>query len=333
VAVALALAGALASTPPTVPVDGAQATAYGWSAPPECPDATAVRRTIEHYAARGLDQTGAVLHAADAEIVAEPGGYRLRLRLEVAEGTELERLLHDASCQVLAETAALMIAVTIDPSAVGRAPPPREPIAPTPTPAPKPAPAATAAPARDTPRSCDAGPRRGELRPCLALEAHAGMQLGLLPKIVGPGIGIAVALTWARLRVELGASHWFRRPARIADDPPAGGDLQLSAGSLGACARLGRRRVEVPLCGGGELGAMYGRGVGIDAPRTERVLWAAAWVGPRLVWVLQPRFVLLGGVDLVVPLARYRFEVQGLGVVHRVDPVGGRFRLGFGVRI
>jgi hypothetical protein len=43
--------------------------------------------------------------------------------------------------------------------------------------------------------------------------------------------------------------------------------------------------------------------------------------------------VVQGGVDLVVPLARYRFEVAGLGVVHRVDPVGGRVRLGFGVRI
>lgn len=325
-----------------------QPTTYAWSGPPQCPDAAHVQRTIEHYAARTLATSGNVLRSADGEITQEPSGdYRLRLRMEVAQGSTVERVLNDASCEVLAETAALMIAVTIDPTAVTRPPPLREtkpPPEPTPPPEPVPPPppkkSTPVAPPIDTtpPRTCDAGPsrlraREPDLRPCLALEARAGLQLGLLPKLVAPGVGIDVALTWSRLRLELGASHWFRRPARVADDPPRGGDLQLSTGSLGACARLGRAKIEVPLCGGAEAGAIYGRGIGVDAPRSERVLWAAAWVGPRVLWVLRPRLVLLGGVDLVVPLARYRFEIEGIGLVHEVDPVGGRFRLGLGVRL
>jgi hypothetical protein len=340
----LAFAGGLAPGP--VGVDP-QSTAYGWIAPPECPDAAHVRETIEYYAARPLAETGLVLRAADGEISQEPsGGYRLRLRMDVAQGTPVERVLRDASCDVLAATAALMIAVTVDPTAATRATPLREtrppPVEPTPAPQPEPPPerpppqvAPLDTPAR---RNCDAGRSRlraaiRDLRPCVALEVRAGMQLGLLPKIVGAGVGLDVALTWSRLRVEIGGSHWFRRPARVAGDPPRGGDLQLSSGSLGLCARLGRRKIEVPLCAGAELGAIHGRGVGIDAPKAERVLWAAAWLGPRVLWVLRPRLVLLGGVDLVVPLARYRFQIDGIGVVHRVDPVGGRFRLGLGVRL
>lgn len=343
--VALALAIEPAQGP--APVD-AQATTYTWNAPPLCPDAAHVQATIEHYAARSLATSGVVLRVAEGEITEDPSGdYRLRLRMEVAQGSAVERVLNDASCEVLAETAALMIAATIDPTAVTRPPPLRETKAPTvePEPEPQPAPPPTTstpevvAPIDATPkRSCDAGPPRThggkrDRRPCVALEARAGLQLGVLPKIVGPGVGVDIALTWPRLRLELGGTHWFRRPARVADDPPRGGDLQLSSGSLGACARLGRGSIEVPLCSGAELGAIYGRGVGVDAPKNERVLWAAAWLGPRVMWVLRPRLVLLGGVDLVVPLARYRFEIEGIGPVHEVAPVGGRFRLGLGVRL
>lgn len=324
----LAFATALAPSP---------ATEIAWDAPAECPDATHVRRTIEHYAARGLDETGAVLPSASGEIAAEPGGYRLRLHMEVGDGSATDRVLDDPSCAVLAETAALMIAVTIDPTAVTRPPPP--PVEPTPPPQevepPKKVEPAVAAPEVVTPtrRSCDVGPSRlksGDLRPCGAIEAYAGAQLGILPQTIGAGVGGTIAITWARVRLELGGSHWFRRTARTDD---ARGELSLSAGSASVCARLGRHRFELPLCGGAEVGAIHGRGLGISEPRTERVLWAAAVLGPRAMWVVHPRLALLFGADLVIPLARYRFEIAGIGVIHRVDPVGGRFRLGLGVRL
>lgn len=328
---ALAFVSALAPGPLTpTPTD------VTWQAPPECPNVVLLRRTIEHYAARGLDETGSLLSSTSGELEAQPDGYRLRLRIEVSGGTSVERVLEDPSCAVLTETAALMIAVTIDPNAVTRPPP--EPVAPKPVAAPPPVVPVVAERAEPTRRSCDVGRSRlrtspRDLRPCVGLEARVGMQLGILPRTVGAGIGADIAITWSRLRLELGASHWFRRAARSTDDPPTGGELGLTAGSLGVCARLGRRSFELPLCAGAELGAIHGRGVGIDEPRTERVPWAAAWLGPRAMWVAHPRLVLLGGVDLVVPLARYRFEIAGIGVVHRVDPIGGRFRVGLGVRI
>jgi hypothetical protein len=343
--VALLLTSRLALTPATpTPTPAAEATAYRWSAPPECPDAAHVREEIEYYAARGLEKTGAVLSSADGSIVELPeGGYRLLLRMEVPQGTAVERTLQDESCEVLAETAALMIAATIDPSATSRPPPMREVRAPPPEPEPDPPPSPPppspppmAKPPTPPVQRCDVGRSRlrerpADLRPCVGLDAHVGVQFGILPKIVGTGVGGDVSLSWSRLRLLLGASHWFRRPARVDDG--RGGDLQLTHGTLGACARLGRAKVEVPLCGGAELGAMYGRGVGVDAPRSERVLWAAVWAGPRIAWLPVRRLALGAGVDLVIPLARYRFDIDGIGVVHRVGPVGGRIRVGLGVRL
>jgi hypothetical protein len=341
--VLLVLPIALVPAPPVTTAPAEIATEYGWSAPTECPDAEHVAATIEHYAARPLARTGNVLRSAKGTIESDGTGYRLLLEMDVAQGVPVQRVLRDPSCEVLAETAALMIAVTIDPAAATRAALPREPTPPPVEPTPEPTPPVAqpreaTTTTRSTTRDCNAGRSRlrvspRDLRPCVGLEARAGMQLGLLPEIIAGGVGGDLAITWPRLRLELGGTHWFARPARVAGDPPRGGDLSLSVGSLGLCARFGRRRVEGQVCGGGELGAMVGRGVGIDEPRTERVLWGAAWVGPRVLGVVHPRVVLLGGVDLVVPLARYRFEVDGLGVVHRVDPVGGRFRLGVGVRL
>jgi hypothetical protein len=341
--VALVLIGRLASTPPVPTPTAAEATTFLWSAPPQCPDAAYVRELTEYYTARPLAKTGAVLRSADGSIVAtSEHEYRLLLRMEVPEGTPVERTLRDESCEVLAETAALMIAATIDPSATVRPPPIREVRTPPPEPEPpakpepaKPPPIVTPTATTPTPGRCDSsrsGPRRrpADLRPCVGLDAHVGVQLGILPGIAGPGVGGDVSLSWTRLRVEIGARHWFRRPAR---DDGRGGDLQLSHGTLGACARLGRGKLEVPLCAGAELGAMYGRGVGVDTPRSERVLWAAAWAGPRIAWRASRRLALGAAVDLVVPLARYRFEIDGLGVAHRVSPVGGRISVGLGVRL
>lgn len=335
---------AVLAAQPTQPSTHAP-TQLVWSTPSACPDDAAARRAIEHYAARSLDDTGEVLRAAEVEIVEDSDGFRLRLRMAVGQGNDVERVLRDRSCTVLAETAVLMIAVTIDPTAATRAPPPEPPAsepvaAPTkPAPAPpKPAPPKPASSPGPRARDCDVGRsqlarRDRDLRPCGSLELRGGVQLGVLPQTYGFGVGLDLALTWARLRLEIGGNHWFRRSARVADDPPRGGDLRLSSGGLGACARLGRGAIEVPLCGGIEAGAIYGRGVGIAAPRTERVPWVAASTGPRVMWVIRRRWLLIAGADLVVPLARYRFQVEGLGVVHRVGPVGGRFRLGLGVRL
>jgi hypothetical protein len=78
---------------------------------------------------------------------------------------------------------------------------------------------------------------------------------------------------------------------------------------------------------------MHGRGVGIDTPAWARVPWFAAWLGPRVVGWVHSKVGLWAAAEVVVPLSRYRFEIQGLGEVHRVDPAGARLRLGVAARI
>jgi hypothetical protein len=90
------------------------------------------------------------------------------------------------------------------------------------------------------------------------------------------------------------------------------------------------RRIAHPTSDDGSIAPVTSRR---DAPRSERVLWAAAWAGPRIAWRPVERLALGAALDLVIPLARYRFEIDGIGVVHRVGPVGGRIRVGLGVRL
>lgn len=332
-----------------------------WDAPEACPDADAIRDTIERYVARSLAEPADTVVDARAEVTPIEGatGFRMALRIETEDGAAVDRELVDDSCRVLADAAALMVAVALDPKAAARAsvlggveptraddedeagPEPEPEATPEPGAEPEPEPESKPEP-RPTPppgvRRCRAGrsalrttPR--DLRPCASIDPRFGVQLGLLPGIAGPGVGGDIALLWPRTRIEIGGTHWFERPARREGQTGLGGDVRLSTGSLGACGRLGWAQLELPLCAGIELGAMRGQGVGISDPDTARIFWSAAWLGPRLAWVPVRRLALVARLDLVVPLARYRFDVSGLGTVHDVSMVGGRVHIGLGVRL
>lgn len=332
-----------------------------WSSPAACPDALTIQHRVEHFMARPW--AGEQVRAR-GQIAATETGWTLTLDLETG-GVRDTRVLSDVDCEVLAEGAALMIAMAIDPDSVARVQAEEraaeerqadvaEPAAAgtqVPEPAREPEPEAEAAPpvARDEPTRIEpkTQPRRSSteclpgrtglrsdpavLRPrCGALAAAAGGQYGPLPGF-GPGVGGRAAILWPRLRLELAAMHWFSRSARVAGD--LGGDLRLTAATVSACGRLGVRRIELPMCGGMELGAMHGRGVNVDRPATDRVFWSAVVLGPRVGWSPVRRFAISGQADALIPLARYRFQVRGLGEdVYAVPPVGVRVVAGVELR-
>jgi hypothetical protein len=319
---------------------------YAWTAPAACPDAAELHAAIEHYVDRPLDRPDdlAIRSTGRIERAEDTLRFRLHLRIEAQQSEPVEFVLEDDDCRVLWSAAALMIAVALDPKAAARAsqPPPVVP-AKSPAPAPAPAPVPTVAPAPAAMPSGHRPPRRCrarmsalrrtplDLRPCVSLGARVGVQLGVLPETFGPGVGGDAALLWPRLRVELGGRHWFRRSARI--EGGRGADLRLSTASLGACARLARRKLEFPLCAGLEIGALRGRGVGVDVPQVDRLLWVAGWLGPRLAWVPVRRLELFTAVDLLLPTARYRFVLDDVGPVHHVGLVGGRVSWGVSLRL
>jgi hypothetical protein len=98
----------------------------------------------------------------------------------------------------------------------------------------------------------------------------------------------------------------------------------MAGAGLRGCFTPGTPRVEVPLCGGFEVGAMWGRGVGLADPKTAIVPWGAFVLGSGLAFVVHRLVALRIDIEGVVPVRRARFVVEDRGAVHRPAPVGAR---------
>jgi hypothetical protein len=94
-----------------------------WQAPAACPDGAAVRaRVVDLVGADAADQA---MLTARVAVRSQAAGWAMTLVL-VREGGEDRRTLADRDCSALAEAAALVIAVAIDPQAVAGGPVPED---------------------------------------------------------------------------------------------------------------------------------------------------------------------------------------------------------------
>jgi hypothetical protein len=147
----------------------------------------------------------------------------------------------------------------------------------------------------------------------------------------------AGAAAWGRAyRVELGASYWTPVEARV-EGGTAGGRLQQWTVDARGCGLVRPGPVELPLCGGVDVGAVHGMGVGVTAPRRVASLRLAVAVGAALVWRPARWKQRVGpwiGGDLLVALVRARFRATPAspGLVYHTPPVGGRVAAGIEVR-
>src|SRR5690606_32506754 len=90
------------------------------------------------------------------------------------------------------------------------------------------------------------------------------------------GPELALAVLWPRLRVEI-AGAWLAPRTERRDQARV--RVQLGIATARACARLGTARIEAPVCGGIELGALRGDGRGAPAARTAHGTWVAPVLG------------------------------------------------------
>ena len=296
-----------------------------WSAPAACPTRTRLIAAITADLGRPLAPADAdALTARAAASRRSDGRWQLSLTIEPRAAAAVERSVIADECALLVDAAALMIAAAIDPELGAgtptASPTSREPSgiplaipAPEPTRAsvPPPIPAPTTKPATK--------PR--PLRATLAVAA--ALDTGALPRPAG-GLLVRAGLLTRRLRVELGAVHWFTQRVEIAGTT-ASADLRLTAAQLQACPRLIYKQLEVPLCAGLELGAMHGAGHGLALTSTDRRTWLAALADARLLWAPLARLALGVELGLAVPLLITRFHVGGLaGDLHRAAPAAFR---------
>ncbi len=321
-AVAAAAAATGAASARAEPTPRRSAVSLTWEAPAGCPSSERILAETDRILAGSTVRTDPPIEAR-ARVRRE--GERWFLSLETRRGTAAgSRQLEGESCTALGEAMIVILVLMVDPALVAETPPKLElepePVAELPTP-PAPAPVAVTRPPPPPPPS--AGCRWG--RPALALSALG--DLGALP---GPAAG--GELTFGLRRCAIGAAAGVRglspRTGEAELDAGAGGDLWLLAGGAAFSLHADLAGLELGARGGVEVGAMSGRGVGINNPDAGRALWLAAGAGATLALPLTARLAAVLGVDLVVPLRRPRFVIDDLGAVHRAAAITGRLALG-----
>lgn len=290
-----------------------------WEASEGCPTADEARERVESFLGRPAGQAGDPNVQARVRITEHDGLFVAELELRGEDG-DGHRTLEADRCDVVADAAAYVVAAMIDPTVElvlpepEPEPPPLEAASesrttPEPTPAPD-----RAAPAPPDPVQAPADRPRARSRG--ALRAGPALAAGPLPSLAA---GIVAGAAWLRprVRLELLATHWFARPTEPIAGPDVGGDIRLTTAGVRVCPLVVQRPIEVPVCGGLELGSMFGRGVGLTEPSSVRLLWAAVTASAGLVWMPSRRVGPWIDAALTIPVSRPVFVIESLGPAHQ----------------
>lgn len=292
-----------------------------WAAPEECPDREAFLEALKAIAGRRLVSASGAALVVDGRIEALGRGYALTLRLRGPQGEEL-RTLEAPACEDLASAGSLVVVtrllgdVPLPPEDQPRTPeetegpsetavplPPSEPDEPQPSLA-----------GDELAPTTEAGPPvepRPAGRPRLqaTVVGLAGVAVGLGPRAAGLVRG-GVGLRWGSVRVEAFAMHVLA--TRTGGDDVPGVRMSLTGAGVLGCWAPAWGRLELPLCGGVELGAAVGQGVGpLVATRGEvRQLWVGLPLEAGVAWAPIPRLALRALVGGDIGLWRPGFHVD-----------------------
>lgn len=295
-----------------------------WTAPAECPDVEAVRASVRQMVRSGERPK----LAARVSVHKEASSYRAEVSLERGDGSSGNvRSLEGGTCAELTDAVALVLALTIDPTAAA---PARTAAAPTasavPTP---PATTTTASPpavaSSAAPVASVAPPIRVYGAPVpvpvhLATSAGAFLDSSMLPSLAaGARLGLQGSYGWGRL--ELRGALAFENEASIANRAAGARYRFFALGVLPGAQVFSRGPVSLDLLAGGQWVRMLGSSFGVsqvaDGGTSLAVLDAAAVARFELFsWL-----VLRAEIDGWVPLTRPSFLVEGLGALHRVPAI------------
>lgn len=298
-----------------------------WIAPAACPDAATAAEELGHAVAAAPARVEEIA----GTVAADPQGFVLRYAF-VLDGRAHAGQLHAPACSSLVDGLAAILAVAVAegptpaPTPIDLPDPvaPRAPVAITTTP-----PATIAAPrTSDDPPAPP--PRRRPLR--ARLELGGGAARGVVPAWSGLLTG-AVGLGQRHWSVAVEANVELPRTVRAPGPFDARARLWVATAGPRVCGILGRGRVDGELCAGAQLGAVRGRGMGRDVIARDGASLVAIAVPSAAMRVrVSPRVGVRLGADLLVPLARAHFGLDGIGDVC-CSAVGVRLRTGVEVQL
>jgi hypothetical protein len=319
--------------------DPTAALELSWQAPQGCPDALAVRERVATLLA-SVDARGTPRSLRVGVTITTQAREGVRLRLEIAQGESVDaRELVGADCREVTEAAALIVAMTLEPSVLdtlgasepepATVPEPEpaaeepsrepsaDPIEPTVVTPPARAPSPASEPARSLPIGVGA-------------EVEGGVGFGPLPRASGV-LAAAVGVRGRWFRVDATGAYWTPRRSE-AREP--GVRAQVWSVGARACGVPRAGRVEVPLCAGVVAGLMHARGLGSDL-EAQRVSspWAAVIASATAVVRVLPWLGVRVGAEGHVAFARPAFHTDPSRTqVHRAGLGGVALRAGLEVK-
>jgi hypothetical protein len=302
-----------------------------WTAPPRCPDQDAFAGLVRDSVA--VPPRGAV--RIRALVTARRGQFHLELHIHSDEASGV-RSFSAPNCTDLARTAALIVALAVQPAEgpdrTEPGPEAGEPVTGVP--------AAGAAAARrmddrrmddsEWPRPIDLGdlgdlggqgsgardPRRGlavfGLPFDVAVRLMVGGDSGVLPGFA-PSMHAVLGAQYDRWRLEVGGSYVFEQRAPMPSDPDTGGLISVAAAALRTCAEIFRGPALASLCGGGELGVFRSTGYGNIMPISRSQTHAALSSGASLAVKVRDSIYIRLDASAAAMLVRPRFAICRVG--------------------
>lgn len=291
------------------------ADAVRWDVPTACPSQASLQGEVRRLLG-GADPDWSVVRV-DGRIQETADGFGLTLVVETADGST-QRRLSAPRCEPLVDSAALYVAMAVDPAAMVGGPPEPEP-EPEPQPQPQPDPQPESAAPRPAPK------RAFDLR------ATGGVVVAAYAQ-PGGAAGLAGSLSLRSVRLELGGTFSGWSPISLGE-----GDAAASVMSVGvearACPSFRRGSVELFGCGGVGLGVVRARGVSVDRVQAASRLGVDAVVATGLGWWATDRFGLWLEPAMLVGLYRPRFVVEGVQGAVTQGPLAARVTVGIQVRL
>jgi hypothetical protein len=266
-----------------------------------CPDGTELAALVEQVARRPHLAGGAGGAGIEAEIAFERTFDRLRATVRLGGAKTGERELTDTgpSCAPLAQAVAITLVLLADHGP--------EAAMPTASPAAEPVP---------QPSAWRAG----------RVSAAGGAGLGLVSTVAGT---LAVGMSAERRSGwGLAGEVFLVTPRRTARAPGEVRVWELAAGAQLCRAAGDDRRTLFAVCAGGAAGYLAAQGFGYPTSRAAGFPWFAASARVALGGPIAVRLRWLAQAELLVPLRRQSFSIDGLGPAWESRPVGARLELG-----
>lgn len=308
-----------------------------WDAPHGCPGRAHLSSAIERRLGRAL-APGELALAGQVALHPDSPRFRLQLQLRIAGRTQT-RTLTAERCSSLVDATSLVVAWAVThASELPPELPPEPPLSDEPiSPPPPPAPVDTTSPPSPDPltpsqplTSAPIQPRP-PIGPGVLLRLDVGPEYGAVPGL-SAAPALHAGLLWRRLRLELGAR--FVTP-RQTDHDGTRARLYALAAALQTCARPGRGALEVPLCGGLELGGLRADVSGPNAA-SRTAPWLTLHASAGLVWRVHPRvglsLALQGHVHLTRP-SFARIDASANQQVFAPQPASVRLLAGVEIKI